>query len=499
MLFNSIDFILFFPIVLAGFYIIPDKIRYIWLLACSYYFYMSWNPRYALLMLLSTIITYVCAIVLGWIEDNNQLNIHTKLTSKKLTLVVSLVINLAILGYFKYYNFFGNTLNHIFNKLSMNVSIGQIDVLLPVGISFYTFQAIGYTIDVYRGEIKPEKNIFKYALFVSFFPQLVAGPIERSKNLLLQFNKKHILKYENVKEGVLWVLWGYFMKLVIADRIALFVDAVYGNVSIYSGGFIVVATVCFAFQIYCDFNGYTLIARGCAKIMDFELMENFNAPYLSKNVGEFWRRWHISLSSWFKDYLYIPLGGNRKGRIRKHVNLMIVFLISGLWHGAAWGYVIWGGLNGAYQVVGDMVVDPVGRRLKKILKVKCKISKITDIIRVIITFVLIDTSWIFFRARSIAEAKQVIRCAFIRPSISIGELLIQIGASTNEMIFLVLMICVLVVMDLIKAKTGDLSKVILANSTVIKYVIYILLFWGVVMFGIYGVGYDTSSFLYFQF
>ena len=219
------------------------------------------------------------------------------------------------------------------------------DVVLPVGISFYTFQALSYTVDVYRKDIYAEKNILKYALFVSFFPQLVAGPIERSKNLLIQFNKEHHFDYNRVKNGLLLMLWGFFMKLVIADRVAMVVDQVYNNYTQYAGFEIAIATVFFAIQIYCDFGSYSNIAIGAAQVMGFTLMENFRQPYFSKSVAEFWRRWHISLSSWFRDYLYIPLGGNRKGKVLKYINLMIVFLTSGLWHGASWHFVVWGGLE----------------------------------------------------------------------------------------------------------------------------------------------------------
>lgn len=262
---------------------------------------------------------------------------------KKCGLGISITSNLMILFFFKYFDFVISNINSILYTLNIEIFEPAFDVILPVGISFYIFQAIGYIIDVYRGEIRAEKNFFKYALFVSFFPQLVAGPIERSKNLLHQIDVPQKFSFERMREGLLVMLWGYFLKIVIADRIAIFVDKVYGNYMLYEGIYLSVASILFAFQIYCDFAGYSIIAIGVAKILGFQLMENFNAPYLAQSVSDFWRRWHISLSSWFRDYVYIPLGGNRRGKGKRYVNLLVVFIISGLWHGANWNFVVWGG------------------------------------------------------------------------------------------------------------------------------------------------------------
>ena len=265
---------------------------------------------------------------------------RSRTRAKKLCIALSFIANLGVLGYFKYANFLLDNINALLAHLHVVYQAPAVDVLLPVGISFYTFQALGYTMDVYRGEIRAERNFFKYALFVSFFPQLVAGPIERSKNLLRQFDEKHHLNFESLRSGFILMLWGYFLKLVLSDRIAIFVDAVYGDPATYAGWYLIVASILFAFQIYCDFAGYSTIAKGAAEMMGFELMDNFNAPYYSRSVAEFWRRWHISLSGWFRDYLYIPLGGSRRGTLRKYVNLLIVFFVSGLWHGAQWAFVV---------------------------------------------------------------------------------------------------------------------------------------------------------------
>lgn len=330
MLFNSWQYLCFYPIVVLIYFILPKKVKNIWLLLASYYFYMGWNAKYIVLLFFTTVVTYIGSLI---IEKYR----------KKWILFLTLVLNFSVLFYFKYIQFAWNNLGHICNKLGIPFIEHKFDILLPVGISFFTFQAVGYTIDVYRKEIYAERNFFRYALFVSFFPQLVAGPIERSKNLLKQLDKTYTYSYDRMREGLLLMLWGFFLKLVIADRAAIFVDTVFADTNKYAGLYIVVATIIFAFQIYCDFYGYSVIAMGSARIIGLNLMDNFNAPYFSRSVAEFWRRWHISLSTWFRDYLYIPLGGSHKGKIRNYLNLMIVFLTSGLWHGSAWTYVTWGG------------------------------------------------------------------------------------------------------------------------------------------------------------
>lgn len=342
MLFNSIDFLIFFPIVVLVYFIIPKRIKHIWLLIASYYFYMCWNAKYALLIFASTAITYLSGLLIQKIKCSDY-DIYRKTRLKKYVVAISFLINLGILFYFKYINFALSVIAKIFAMAHIQLNVSSFDIILPVGISFYTFQALSYTMDVYRDDIYAEKNFFRYALFVSFFPQLVAGPIERSKNLLKQLAVPEKFSFENLREGFILMLYGFFLKIVLADRIATFVDTVYNDYQTYSGMYLIVATILFAVQIYCDFFGYSTIAMGSAKILGIQLMENFDAPYLSTSVSEFWRRWHISLTSWFKDYLYIPLGGSKKGKLRKYMNKMIVFLVSGLWHGAQVSFVAWGG------------------------------------------------------------------------------------------------------------------------------------------------------------
>ena len=333
MLFNSFQFLIFFPIVLIVYYVLPNKIKYFWLLVASYYFYMCWNAKYALLILASTIITYISGLLIDKVKNSDKTE-KSKDTLKKWVVAGSFITNLGILFYFKYINFTLNIITQVLGKVHIQLNAPVFDIILPVGISFYTFQALSYTMDVYRGEIYAEKNFFRYALFVSFFPQLVAGPIERSKNLLKQLAVPKKFDFVKARDGFLLMIWGYFLKVVLADRIAIFVDTVYGDYQTFNGWYIAVATILFAVQIYCDFAGYSTIAMGAAEILGIDLMENFDAPYLSASVADFWRRWHISLTSWFKDYLYIPLGGSRKGKVRKYINKLIVFLVSGLWHGA---------------------------------------------------------------------------------------------------------------------------------------------------------------------
>ena len=317
------------------FFLCPlDGVRFRpWLLAASYYFYMCWNAQYALLIAASTLVTYLCALALGRMEAK---------AGRRAVLALGLAINLGILCFFKYFGFFTDTIARIAARLGVRMAIPAFDVLLPVGISFYTFQALGYMIDVYRGKLPPERSLMRYALFVSFFPQLVAGPIERSENLLRQVNEDHPLNEKAVRDGLLVMLLGFFEKLVIADRASLYVDAVYGNWQQASGLQILLATVAFAFQIYGDFGGYSHIAIGAAKVLGYDLMENFRQPYFAVSVRDFWRRWHISLSTWFREYVYIPLGGNRKGKGRQLLNIAIVWLLTGLWHGASWNFVLWG-------------------------------------------------------------------------------------------------------------------------------------------------------------
>lgn len=498
MLFNSLQFLIFLPIVMAVYYIIPKPVKHLWLLAASYYFYMCWNAVYALLMLLSTVLTYLCGLGLDAV-GRRDLPAPRKLALRKAVLWASLLINLGILFFFKYFDFAIDSLNALLVHVGLHLNTPGFDVLLPVGISFYTFQALGYTIDVYRGDIYAEKNFFRYALFVSFFPQLVAGPIERSKNLLKQLAVPKKCSYDNLREGLLLMLWGFFMKIVVADRLAIFVDTVYSQDYQNFGGFIVIiATVFFAFQIYCDFGGYSAIAMGAAKMLGIDLMENFNTPYLSMSTAEFWRRWHISLSTWFRDYVYIPLGGNRKGTTRKYLNLIITFGASGLWHGANWTFVVWGLLNGFYQIIGS-VLKPLRSRLIHIFGLN-ENSQSHKALRILFTFVLITVSWVFFRASSISMALDMLRsCIYLHPWTLFNGSLYSVGLDKPNFILSLFSIAILLFADIMKYRGHCLRKVILAQDGWCRALIVSFSISFILLFGIWGPAYDAASFIYFQF
>lgn len=490
MLFNSINFIIFFPCVLLVYFLIPDRIKYLWLLASSYFFYMCWNAKYAVLILTSTAITYASGLL---IEKANDIR------GKKVVVATSFISNLAILAYFKYTNFGIDIINELMSAIHIQLTIPNIDIILPVGISFYTFQALSYTMDVYRKDIYAERNFFKYALFVSFFPQLVAGPIERSRNLLKQLAEPKKFDFDNFREGILLMLWGYFLKIVLADRIAIFVDTVYGDYGTYTGYYLSIATILFSIQIYCDFAGYSTIAMGTAKILGIHLMENFDAPYLSTSVADFWRRWHISLTSWFKDYVYIPLGGSRKGKLRKYINKMIVFLLSGLWHGANITFVIWGGLNGLYQILGE-ALTPIRDKLVCSLNLHRE-SMGHKILCIVGTFVLVDFSWIFFRANSMRDAVEIIKSIVCvkNPWVLFDGSLYACGLDDKNFRLMLVGILILVVAGYLKRKGVIIRNEILAQDYWFRWIFISFSIVAIFTFGIWGSSYNAANFIYFQF
>lgn len=498
MLFNSMDFLIFFPLVLIIYFVIPDKVKHLWLLVSSYYFYMCWNAKYVVLILTSTIITYASGLILEQIKHSER-EIQKQTLLKKCVVAGSFLLNLGILFYFKYLNFAISILDNVFSKINIQINIPAFDIILPVGISFYTFQALSYTVDVYRDEIYAEKNFFRYALFVSFFPQLVAGPIERSKNLLKQLAKPTRFKFENLREGLLLMLWGYFLKIVLADRIAIFVDSVYSNYTIYVGVYLIVATILFGIQIYCDFAGYSTIAMGAAKILDVNLMENFDAPYFATSVSEFWRKWHISLTSWFKDYLYIPLGGSKRGKLRKYVNKMIVFLVSGLWHGAKATFVIWGGINGIYQVLGE-VLQPVRDKMVKKLYLNRE-SMGHKLVHMMGTFCLIDFSWIFFRANSCKDAIEIIKSMWTVKNgwILFDGSLYLCGLDARSFWLMIICIFVLVGADFCKYRNITVRDVIIKQDYWFRWIFIAFAIAFILTFGIWGPNYNQANFIYFQF
>ncbi len=494
MLFNSFDFLIFFPVVVLIYFIIPKKVRYIWLLISSYYFYMCWNAKYALLIAISTLITWISGLLLSkckakWV--------------KHATVAASFVSNLGILFFFKYFDFALDNVNRILTHINVEVINNPFDILLPVGISFYTFQALSYTVDVYRGDVEAEKNPLRYALFVSFFPQLVAGPIERSKNLLSQVKNMPDIKvwnYDRIVSGLILMVWGLFQKMVIADRLSILVDNVFDKCNMYGTVELILGAVAFAFQIYCDFGGYSTIAIGAAGVMGFDLMENFNVPYFATSIQDFWRRWHISLSTWFRDYLYIPLGGSRCSKFRKYVNLMITFLVSGLWHGAAWSYIVWGGLHGLYQILGDLL-KPVREKLVKMLHIDTEVFSF-KFGQIMITFALTVFAWIFFRAESLTGAVSYIKRMFTRwnPWVIFDESLLTLGLESMELNILVLALVSLLLVDVIKYRQNlTVAEFLMKQNLWFRWIVLVGMILAVLVFGEYGVNFDSTQFIYFDF
>lgn len=439
------------------------------------------------LMFLSTFLTYLSGILIGGGGKN-----------KKLWVALSFILNLFILFFFKYFDFALENINRVLYFCNQSVIHPKFDIMLPVGISFYTFQALSYTMDVYRDDIKPQKNFAKYALFVSFFPQLVAGPIERSKDLLGQIDEVNVFECKRVEQGLLLMAWGFFEKLVISDRAAIVVNQVYNNYQDYQGITLVFATILFSVQIYCDFCGYSDIARGAAMVLGFRLTKNFLQPYFSRTVAEFWKRWHISLTSWFRDYLYIPMGGNRKGKLQKYVNIMIVFGVSGLWHGASWSFVVWGMLNGLYQILGE-ITGPIRKKLEKQFLFEHQTFG-RKLFQVLVTFLLINSTWIFFRAESLHQAMGIYRQIFavFNPWILFDGTLFQLGLGEAEILIGALAIIVKIVCSVmgyygklyvVWDRQGNLTKWILAYGLIVS----------IIIFGIYGSEYDSGQFIYFQF
>jgi D-alanyl-lipoteichoic acid acyltransferase DltB (MBOAT superfamily) len=491
MLFNSIDFLLFFPCVIVGYYILPKKIRYFWLLAASYYFYGNWNPMYVWLLFGCTAFTYLAGRL---ISDYGG----TRPKLAKAVLGISIAGMVSTLVFYKYLGFAVECINRVCRLVRLSELPWKPDILLPVGISFYTLQAMGYLIDVYRREIEAETNFFRYALFISFFPQLVAGPIERSQNLLTQLKTPAKFDYDNLRKGLLLVLWGLFCKMVIADRAAIVVDTVYDNADMYTGFYIVFATVLFAIQIYCDFYGYSTIARGAALSMGIRLTDNFEAPYFSKSVKEFWRRWHISLSGWFRDYLYIPLGGNRKGYVRKQGNLLFVFAVSGLWHGASLSYLFWGLLNGLFQVISDTT-----RRIKQKFHITYAIGNSFSgrMLKTAGTFGLVTFAWLFFRAGSLSEASHLVKnmCSAFNWTVFFDGSLYGLGVAKDDMQVLVLAVAVLAVVDSFKYRGTNVADAVMEQPAWFRICCFAGLTVILLLFGCYGEMYDAQQFIYFQF
>ncbi len=499
MSFNTYEFLVFLPVVAIVYYIMPRKLKVVWLLLSSFYFYMSWNPKFIFLLIVSITVTYITGRLVEKYKFENNVRLM------KTTVVIGTVINIGMLVYFKYIGFMAQTFDRAFAKLfGGGPVLYKIipDIILPVGISFFTFQAIGYTIDVYRGEIVAERNIIRYALFVSFFPQLVAGPIERSKNLLPQIkdiDSKRIWNYEGIVRGLILTLWGFFMKIVIADRLSLITDPVFDNQSEYGSSMLILAAICFSLQIYCDFAGYSMIAIGTAKMFGIRLMENFNTPYFASDIRNFWSRWHISLSTWFRDYLYFPLGGSRCSKGKAYFNLMITFLVSGLWHGAAAKFIIWGGINGLLQVI-SREISPAKNRFYEFLNISKNI--IIHFIEIFVCFMIATVTWVVFRANSLRLAVDYYLGIITKRDFRqfITEKTYNNIVSDRDIVILLVALSVLLLVGLVRNRRGKmLDEFLMSRCIVARISVMLFLLFYIILFGYYGEDVYTQPFVYFQF
>lgn len=498
MQFNSFAFLLFFPVVLLVYFLVPRKGRYLWLLLASYVFYMGWSVRYASLLALSTVLTYAGSLVLTAMKDRPR-------AQRRLVLFAVLTANLGILAYYKYANFLLGTFFRLLQVFSPAANPPVLDIVLPVGISFFIFQALGYMIDVYRGNLEPERNLFRYALFVSFFPQLVAGPIERASNLMPQLRRVDSLElwdFKRIQAGCVHMLYGFLMKMIIADRAAIAVNEVFADPALWPPLAYAIAILLFTIQIYCDFGGYSAIAIGCAQVMGIRLMDNFRAPYLARSIRDFWGRWHISLSTWFMDYVYIPLGGNRKGRWKKYRNLLTVFAVSGLWHGAAWHFVFWGLCHAVFRIFGEISL-PWRRRFWKKLGVS-ESSRFLAVLSTLGTFLLVAVAWLFFRAQSLSQALLMLRALpeAVRGPWTLSSLMSDgflLGLRPPEMVLLLVSIFLLFISDFLAVRGKRFLPWFERQRLPLRIAFFLLGTVLLLVFGIYGNAYDASSFIYFQF
>jgi alginate O-acetyltransferase complex protein AlgI len=473
MVFNSLAFVAFFIIVTILFFILPHKFRWALLLAASCYFYMYFLPVYILILGFTIVIDYFAGLYIS----------KSKGKRRKIFLVCSLVANIGVLAFFKYYNFLNFNITNLLGDFGYKNPIPYLQILLPIGLSFHTFQAMSYTIEVYRGHQKPEKHFGVYALYVMFYPQLVAGPIERPQNILHQFHEEKHFEYSRVVDGLKQMLWGFIKKLVVADRLAIYVDAVYNNVHYHGAISLAIATIFFGFQIYCDFSGYSDIAIGAAKVMGYDLMTNFRRPMLnSKSIKELWQRWHISLTTWFRDYLYFPLGGNRKGVWITVRNVIIVFALSGLWHGANWTFVVWGLMNGLYISL-ETLLNPLLRKLHKLL------GRTANFFRCIAVYICITISAIFFRATNISDGWYVLKSIFTFKKGGFYK-----GEPPTSFGYYIFALFLLIAVEHVQEYYPHF-KIIRNDHAVVRYAGYVLLLTLLLSVGVFNGG----QFIYFQF
>ena len=483
MLFNSIEFLVFLPIAFAFYWLLKDrlKLQNAFVVISSYFFYGWWDWRFLILIAFTSACSYASGLLIEKVRTkenhNENEDIYCKRWTRRIT-AINIVINLLILGVFKYHNFFVESFVALFPTLNADRLL--INIILPVGISFYTFQALSYSIDVYRRKIEPNNDIIAFFAFVSFFPQLVAGPIERATNLLPQFQQKRTFDYATAVDGCRQMLWGFFKKMVVADNCAVFVDQVWSDIPSFNGSTLLVAAILFSFQIYCDFSGYSDIAIGCAKLFGIKLKRNFNVPYFSRDIAEFWRRWHISLTTWFRDYIYIPLGGSRVSKAKIIRNTFIIFLVSGFWHGANWTFIVWGAFHAILFL--PLILRGKNRKYTDIVASNRKMPTAKEMLQMSFTFLLAALGWIIFRSDNISQTILIFSSIF-------SSSLFQIPMLSKSFIFILVML----VVEWIN-RDKDHPFQITIKSKLLRYVIYYAIMLTIVLFS----G-NQETFIYFQF
>jgi alginate O-acetyltransferase complex protein AlgI len=481
MLFNSLTYAIFFPIVFVLYWFYLDKnlkVQNFFLLAVSYIFYGWWDWRFLGLIFITTLIDYLCAM---WMAG------PTEQRRRKLLLAISIVSNLGLLFFFKYFNFFIESFVDLSNAFGFQANPSSLKIILPVGISFYTFQSISYTIDVYYKKMEPSKDPISFFAFVSFFPQLVAGPIERAKDLLPQFSVKRVFTFEKGVDGMRLIVWGLFKKVVVADNCAVYVDTIFLKYENAAPSQLVLALVLFSFQIYGDFSGYSDIAKGSAKLLGFDLITNFKTPYFSRDIAEFWRRWHISLTSWFKDYIYIPLGGSMQGKAKAIRNTFIIFLVSGFWHGANWTFVLWGLLHGLYFL--PILIIGKHRTHLEFSETRFGFPTIREVVQIMITFGLVTFAWLFFRSNSVADVFHYLSVIW-NPKMDSKVAIETVGVE------LLLFLCVLQVIFEWLFRREEIPFTNFNKNKFIRYTAYLIVIFAIIWYGAY---IDPQSFIYFQF
>jgi alginate O-acetyltransferase complex protein AlgI len=482
MLFNSVAFLIFFPVVTLLYFLLPQGWRWLHLLVASCIFYVAFIPVYILILFFTIVIDYFAGIYIARAKDKRR---------RKQLLLLSLVANIGVLAVFKYYNFFIGNMNDLL--LTLGIAARQLPylaIILPIGLSFHTFQAMSYTIEVYRGHQQAERHFGIYALYVMFYPQLVAGPIERPQNLLHQFREKHEFDSQQLLDGLRLMLWGFFKKLVIADRLSVYVDTVFSHPGDYHYGNLILATLFFTIQIYCDFSGYSDIAIGAARTMGFRLMTNFNRPYFARNIQEFWKRWHISLSTWFKDYVFIPLGGSRRGLALTCRNTAIVFLLSGFWHGANWTFIVWGALHAVFMIFYLVYKHRWHRQYRG--------NRALNLLSITATFALVSLAWVFFRANHVSDAFLIVRHMLTGYDAVPFQLVLKNVANNSAIVFTHagLLVAAVMIFGMLLLERRLASDLFVLNRRPAADIAFCSLTLScIVLFGVF----QSHSFIYFQF